>query len=132
MPDRAGEAGEDRTLVAAGTGIELTSQSFVSLDPKRHPPTMRRNRGNGNVGEQPRPNIDPLGAQREQALREQSGRMQAIKDAEQLLLNPKLNREQVAELRQIIKSNQAQLKLLEVRLMNLREPGAPVPPPRVP
>ena len=93
---------------------------------------MRRNRGNGNVGEQPRPNIDPLGAQREQALREQSGRMQAIKDAEQLLLNPKLNREQVSELRQIIKSNQAQLKLLEVRLMALREPGAPVPPPKVP
>jgi hypothetical protein len=132
MPDRAGEAGEDRTLVAAGTGIELTSQSFVSLDPKRHPPTMRRNRGNGNVGEQPRPNIDRVGAERDQALREQAGRMQAIKDAEQLLLNPKLNREQVSELRQIIKSNQAQLKLLEVRLMALREPGAPVPPPKVP
>ncbi len=131
MPDRAGEAGEDRTLVSAGMGGELTSQSFASLDPRRQGYTTRRNRGNGNLGGQERL-VDPIAAQRERALREQAGRQQAIKDAEQLLLNPQLNREQRAELRQIIKSNQDQLKLLEVRLMALREPGAPVPAPKIP
>ncbi|MDX2116647.1 MAG: hypothetical protein SFY96_00515 [Planctomycetota bacterium] len=117
IADPAGQSGEDRALHVAGTLPELSNQAFTSLDPRR---------GEGNRRRGPRQveiqnNAQIVAALRERFESDRKDREAAIAQDKARLGMPGLNREQLAELRRRIQSNEDAVRVLELQIQSLRE-----------